>query len=69
MRNGDKIRAMNDAELAAFMNDFSQSSCQYCCFAGEQTGTMETVCMAPPMYDCERGYQEWIKREAIEEVK
>ncbi len=69
MRNGEKIRAMDDAELAAFLNDFSQSSCQCCCFAGEQTGTMETACMAPPTYDCERGYQEWLKREVESEVE
>lgn len=51
MTNGDKIRAMTDEELAAWITD-GHDLCDLC-----QFGT----CI--PDYECEKGVFEWLKQE------
>ena len=55
MTNGDKIRKMDDEELALFLTDFGRRECKYCDYDPEICD--EDFC------DC--GHRDWIKSGAI----
>ena len=55
MTNGDKVRQMNNDELARLFYDFEEKSCSYCVYKIE-----EKDCG----YACSLGYGEWLEREA-----